>query len=88
MSNTDGQFHGIPWDAVFGLIKQEPSPAPVPIYCPAQTYAQTRDSPAEWCEEEVAEEGDHCPAHQEPDDDYDHYDYLQELKERQDYWGD
>lgn len=38
-----------------------------PIYCPAQTYARTRFEPAEFCEEEVANYGDFCPAHEEVD---------------------
>lgn len=59
-----------------------------PIYCSAQTYRATRDNPAEYCETEVEQEGDYCPAHEEADDDYDHYDHLQEIKERQNYWGD
>lgn len=38
-----------------------------PIYCPAQTYRATRDSPAEFCEEEVEDYGDLCPKHDEDD---------------------
>ena len=38
-----------------------------PIYCPAQTYRQTRDSPAEFCENEVEDYGDLCPEHDEDD---------------------
>jgi hypothetical protein len=37
------------------------------ILCPAQTYRQTRDEPAEYCETEVEEYGDYCPAHEEDD---------------------
>jgi len=47
-----------------------------PIYCPAQTYRQTRDEPAEYCENEVTEEGDLCSAHDADArmvDDYDMY---------------
>jgi hypothetical protein len=47
-----------------------------PIYCPAQTYRQTRDTPAEFCEEEVADYGDFCDKHDEQDRsdaDYDNY---------------
>ncbi|MDQ5860644.1 MAG: hypothetical protein M3536_00065 [Actinomycetota bacterium] len=46
------------------------------IYCPAQTYRQTRDEPAEFCETEVEDYGDLCPAHDADarmDDDYDRY---------------
>ena len=46
------------------------------IYCPAQTYRQTRDEPAEFCENEVTEEGDLCSDHDADarmDDDYDRY---------------
>jgi len=39
------------------------------IYCPAQTYPQTRETPAEYCENEVPEEGDFCPIHEDGDDD-------------------
>ncbi len=42
---------------------------PDPIYCPAQTYARTRDEPAEFCETEVADYGDFCPAHDYTDED-------------------
>jgi len=38
-----------------------------PIYCPAQTYRATRDSPAESCENEVADYGDLCSIHEEDD---------------------
>lgn len=42
------------------------------IYCPAQTYAQTFDSPAEWCENEVEDAGDLCADHEADErDDYD-----------------
>ena len=37
------------------------------IYCPAQTYRATRDSPAEHCENEVEDFGDLCPEHDEGD---------------------
>ena len=46
------------------------------IYCPAQTYARTRDSPAEFCENEVEDYGDFCAQHDEDDRadaDYDNY---------------
>lgn len=48
------------------------------IYCPAQTYRQTRDNPAEWCENEVANEGDLCPAHEEDDRSDDAYERFRE----------
>lgn len=38
-----------------------------PIYCHAQTYAATRDNPAEHCETEVAEHGELCDRHDEDD---------------------
>ena len=37
------------------------------IYCPAQTYRATLDSPAEHCENEVEDYGDLCPEHEEDD---------------------
>jgi hypothetical protein len=46
------------------------------IYCPAQTYARTRDTPAEYCETEVANEGDLCPIHDaddRADEEYERY---------------
>ena len=39
------------------------------IYCPAQTYRQTRDEPAEFCENEVADYGDLCHLHEYTDED-------------------
>lgn len=47
-----------------------------PIYCAAQTYRATRDTPAEYCETEVADEGDLCGIHDadaRAEDDYDRY---------------
>lgn len=49
-----------------------------PIYCPVETYPQTRESPAEFCENEVANEGDFCPAHDEDDRADDAYDRYRE----------
>lgn len=46
------------------------------IYCPAQTYRQTRDTPAEYCENEVEDYGDLCSEHDaadRADADYDDY---------------
>lgn len=55
-----------------------------PIYCHAQTYAQTRDSPAEHCTEEVAQEGDLCDRHDEDDRADELYDaYLDAKYERE-----
>lgn len=34
-----------------------------PIYCPVQTYRQTRETPAEYCENEVKDYGDLCSEH-------------------------
>ncbi len=39
-----------------------------PIYCPVMTYPQTRESPAEWCEEVVEVEGDLCTGHDVDDE--------------------
>ena len=36
-----------------------------PIYCAAQTYRATRETPAEYCETEVDCEGDLCADHDE-----------------------
>ena len=47
-----------------------------PIYCPAQTYRATRETPAEYCENEVTEEGELCGVHDaeaRAEDDYDLY---------------
>jgi hypothetical protein len=41
------------------------------FYCPAQTFAGRRyidPEPPEYCETEVEEEGQYCPAHEEQDD--------------------
>lgn len=38
------------------------------FYCSGQTYAATRYQPAEYCEEEVDEEGDLCRFHQQEED--------------------
>ncbi len=52
-----------------------------PTYCPAQTYAGTRDSPRETCENEVEQEGDLCPVHEEDDRADEAYDnYLESLR--------
>lgn len=51
------------------------------IYCTAQTYRATRDSPAEFCENEVPEEGDLCSEHDAEDrSDADYDDYLESLR--------
>jgi len=36
-----------------------------PIYCSAQTYRATRENPAEFCENEVDDDGDLCAVHDE-----------------------
>jgi len=52
-----------------------------PIYCPAQTYAATRDTPAEYCDELVSDYGDLCPEHEEDDRaDADYENYLESLR--------
>jgi hypothetical protein len=51
-----------------------------PIYCPAQTYRATRDSPAESCESEVENYGDLCPEHDEDDRSDELYDAWLESK--------
>jgi hypothetical protein len=52
-----------------------------PIFCPAQTYRQTRDMPAEYCENEVPEEGDLCARHDEDERADDQYEnYLESLR--------
>lgn len=38
------------------------------FYCSAQTYRATRHDPAEYCEEEVDEDGDLCAGHQYEED--------------------
>lgn len=51
------------------------------IYCPAQTYPQTRDNPAEYCEELVSDYGDFCPRHEECDrSDAVYDDYLESMR--------
>lgn len=47
-----------------------------PIYCPAQTYRATRETPAEFCENEVFEEGELCAEHDSEaraEDEHDRY---------------
>jgi hypothetical protein len=52
-----------------------------PILCPAQTYRQTRDLPAEYCENEVEDYGDLCARHDEDDRANEAYDnYLESLR--------
>ena len=56
-----------------------------PIYCPAETYPQTRETPRELCENEVENEGDLCPTHEADDgadDDFDYDRYIDEKAER------
>ena len=57
-----------------------PAPKEV-IYCPAQTYRATRDMPAEYCENEVADYGDLCARHDAIDrSDADYENYLESLR--------
>ena len=52
-----------------------------PIYCSAQTYHATRDTPAEYCETEVEQEGDLCDIHDAADRaDADYEDYLESMR--------
>ena len=52
-----------------------------PIFCSAQTYRATRDTPAEYCENEVFEEGELCSEHDAADRaDADYDDYLENLR--------
>lgn len=56
--------------------------SPDPIYCPALTYRQTRDTPAEYCETEVADYGDLCDRHDEDDRaDADYENYQESLRD-------
>jgi hypothetical protein len=55
--------------------------APEVIYCPAQTYAGSRFEPKEFCENEVPDYGDFCPAHDDEDRADEAYDdYLESLR--------
>jgi hypothetical protein len=61
-----------------------------PIYCPAQTYRATRDSPAEFCENEVDDYGDLCSEHDEDDRSDELYEQYLESKyddEQDTPWG-
>lgn len=40
--------------------------------CGFRTHVASLNGPEEFCENEVEHEGDLCPAHEEPDDDYDY----------------
>lgn len=53
---------------------------PDPIYCPAQTYARTRDTPAEYCDELVSDHGEFCDRHDEEDRADDLYDAWKEAR--------
>ena len=48
------------------------------IYCPAQTYRQTRDNPAEYCTNEVEDHGDLCSEHEYTDQSDEAYDRYKE----------
>ena len=62
------------------------------IYCSAQTYRATMDSPAEYCINEVQSEGDVCDVHDADarmDEDYDRYlDAKAEREADPDYYTD
>ena len=52
-----------------------------PIFCSAQTYRATRETPAEYCENEVFVEGELCSEHDadaRAEDDYDRYQQMKE----------
>lgn len=54
-----------------------------PVYtCGAETYAQTRETPAEYCEEEVDTEDERCAKHDGSAQDRDDYDYEAWKEER------
>ncbi|WNT44952.1 hypothetical protein SEA_ABBYDAISY_58 [Arthrobacter phage AbbyDaisy] len=62
-----------------------------PIYCPRQTHPQTRDTPAEFCENEVDNEGDLCSDHEEDDRSDELYDQYLDAKFEENQlgpWGD
>ena len=60
------------------------------IFCHAQTYRATRDSPAELCETEVDDYGMLCSVHDEDDRADELYEQYLESKyeENLDPWGD
>lgn len=47
-------------------------------FCCALTYRQTRDNPAEYCDNDVPNVGDLCPAHEEDDRSDDAYERFRE----------
>lgn len=51
-----------------------------PIYCTAQTYRATRESPAEFCENEVDDEGDLCADHDEQERATEAYENLKDSR--------
>lgn len=62
------------------------------FYCAAQTYAQTLETPAEYCENEVDNDGDYCSEHRDDDgyeepDDFDDYRHGMG-RYAEDYWLD
>jgi hypothetical protein len=60
---------GFPMDGDADL--RDAAPEPETFYCPAQTFAGRRyidPEPPEYCETEVENEGEYCPAHEEQDD--------------------
>jgi hypothetical protein len=69
---------GEPTDAT---APSEGSSMSEPIYCPAQTYAGSRFEPKEYCENEVASEGDLCSEHDAEDrSDSDFENHLESLR--------
>lgn len=50
------------------------------FYCPAQTYRGSLYEPNEFCETEVAEEGDLCPIHDAHDHEDDTYERLRDAR--------
>ena len=52
-----------------------------PIYCAAQTFRGTRETPAEYCETEVDSEGDLCSDHDANDHMDDEYERFLQMKE-------
>lgn len=58
-----------------------PEPQPETIYCAAQTYRATRETPAEYCENEVDDYGDLCAVHDGEDRaDADYDNHLESLR--------
>lgn len=69
-NEDDECFYRAPGDPSYCTEPAEEHEPREPIYCPAQTFRQTRYEPAEYCENQVPNEGDLCSKHEE----YDPYD--------------